>query len=85
MLMDRKNKRLETDKVGRQTGFSEIEETSLKYYIGYMASINQPLSVTAVKAFMCLLGQLPKKSDRPNRFSIERGPDNKWFRNFKKT
>ena len=38
--MDRKDKRWETDRGWRQTGLSEIEETSLKYYIDYMASIN---------------------------------------------
>ena len=41
--MDRKDKRWETDKGWRQTGLSEIEETSLKYYIDYMASTNHPL------------------------------------------
>ena len=79
--MDRKNKRWQTDKVGRQTGLSEIEETSLKYYIDYMASINHPLSCTAVKAFAWAIA---KKSDRPNRFNAETGPGDKWFRNFEK-
>ena len=57
-LIDRKNKHWETDKGERQTGLSAIEETSRKYYIDYMASINHSLSVTAVKAFAC---ELPKK------------------------
>ena len=79
--MDRKNKRWETTKVVGQTGLSDVEETSLKYYVDYMASINHPLSVAAVKAFSWVI---TKKSDRPNRFKLETGPGDKWFRNFKK-
>ena len=46
-----------------------------------MASINHPLSVAAVKAFAWAIA---KKSDHPNRFNLETGPGDKWFRNFKK-
>ena len=46
-----------------------------------MASINHPLSCTAVKAFAWAIA---KKSDRPNRFNAETGPGDKWFRNFEK-
>ena len=46
-----------------------------------MASINHPLSVAAVKAFAWAIA---KKSDRPNRFNLETGLGDKWFRNFKK-
>ena len=79
--MDRKSKHWETTKVRRQTGLSDVEETSLKYCIDYMASINHPLSVAAVKAFAWAIA---KKSDHPNRFNLETGPGDKWFRNFKK-
>ena len=46
-----------------------------------MASINHPLSVAAVKAFAWAIA---RKSDCPNRFILETGPGDKWFRNFKK-
>ena len=38
-------------KVWRQTGQRDVEETSLKCWIDYMAWINHPLSIPAVKAF----------------------------------
>ena len=79
--MDRKDKSWETTKVGRQTALSNEEETSLKYYINYMASINHPLSIPAVKAFAWAI---TKKSDCPNGFNLQTGPGDKWFRNFKK-
>ena len=48
--MDWKKKCWETIKVGRETGLSNVEKTSQKYCINYMASIN-PFSVAAVKTF----------------------------------
>ena len=51
MLMDHKNKHWETTNVGRQTGLSHVAKASLKYYVHYMASINHPLSIAAVKTF----------------------------------
>ena len=41
-----------------------------------MASINYPLSVTAVKTFAWAIA---KKSDHPNSFNVETGPGDKWF------
>ena len=35
----------------RQTGLSDVQEASLKYYIDYMTSINHSLSFAAAKAF----------------------------------
>ena len=49
--MDRTNKRYATSKVGRKNDLLEEEEWVLKGYIDYMASMNHPLSIPAVKAF----------------------------------
>ena len=78
--MDRKNNRYETSKVGWKNDLTDEEELALKGYIDYMASINHPLSVPAVKAFAWAIA---KKSTNPNRFNTETGPGNKWYRNFK--
>ena len=50
-LMDWKNNRYETSKVGRKNNLTDEEEQALKGYNDYMASINHPLSIPAVKAF----------------------------------
>ena len=78
--MDRKNKRYATSKVGRKNELSEEEEQALKGYIDYMASINHPLSIPAVKAFAWVIA---KRSSNSNRFNTETGPGDKWYRNFK--
>ena len=52
-LMDRKNNRDQTSKVGRKNDLTEEEERALKGYIDYMASINHPLRL--------LPGLSPKK------------------------
>ena len=79
-LSDRINKRWCSDKPGRCTELTK-EEDSLAYYINYMASINHPLSVTAVKAFAW---NLVKQSSRLNRFNSETGPGHTWYQKFKK-
>ena len=55
---------LGNNKVRKQSKLSNVEKTSLKYYISYMASINHPLSVGAVKA---LAWVIIKKSDLPKQ------------------
>ena len=50
MLTDKVNNRCPNKKSGRMTQLIE-EEKSLKFYIEYMASINYPLSIPAVKGF----------------------------------
>ena len=67
--MDRKNKRYATSKVGRKKDLLEEEEQALKGYIDYMASINHPLSIPAVKAFAWAI---TKRSSNPNRFNREK-------------
>ena len=42
---------------------------TLKGYIDYMASINHPLSIPAVKAFAWTIN---KRSSNPNRFNREK-------------
>ena len=59
----------------------EEEEKSLKFYIEYMASINHPLSIPAVKAFAW---SIVKKSQQPNCFNTEIETRDKWYNNFKK-
>ena len=78
--MDRKNNKYATSKVGRKNDLMEEEERVLKGYIHYMASINHLLSMPAVKAFAWAIA---KRSPNPNRFNIETGPGDKWYRNFK--
>ena len=78
--MDRKNNRYATSKVDRKNDFTEEEERALKGYIDYMASINHPLSIPAVKAFAWAI---TKRSVNPNRFNTETRPGDKWYRNFK--
>ena len=69
-LMDRKNNRCETSKVGRV--FQKMrKKKALKGYIDCMASINHPLSIPAVKAFAWAIA---KRSTIPNRFNPETGP-----------
>ena len=80
-LSDKVNNRCPNKKSGRMTELTEEEEKSLKFYIEYMASINHPLSIPAVKAFAW---SIVKKSQRPNRFNAETGPGDKWYNNFKK-
>ena len=75
-LMDRKNNRYETSKVARKNDLTDEEEQTLKGYNDYMASINQPLSIPAVKAFACAIA---KRSTNPNRFNPETGPGDKWY------
>ena len=53
----------------------EQEEKSLKFYVEYMASINHPLSIPAVKAFAL---SIIKKSQQPNWFNNETRPGDKW-------
>ena len=61
--MDRTNKTYATSKVGRKNDLSEEEEWVLKGYIDYMASINHPLSIPAVKAFAWAIA---RRSATPN-------------------
>ena len=70
-LMDWKNNRYETSKVGRKNNLTDEEEQALKGYNDYMASINHPLSIPAVKAFAWAIA---KRSTIPNRFNPETGP-----------
>ena len=77
--MDRKNK-YATSKVGRKNDLTEEEERALKGYIDYMASINHLLSMPAVKPFAWAI---TKRISNPNRFNVETGPGDKWYRNFK--
>ena len=79
-LNDRKNHVYETSKIGRKNDLTDEEEQALKGYINYMASINHPLSVPAVKAFAW---SISKTSTTPNRFNPETGPGDKWYINFK--
>ena len=79
-LNDRKNHVYETSKIGRKNDLTDEEEQALKGYINYMASINHPLSVPAVKAFAW---SIAKRSTTPIRFNQETGPGKKWYRNFK--
>ena len=46
-----------------------------------MASINHPLSIPTVKAFVW---SIVKKSQQPNCFNTETGPGDKWYNNLKK-
>ena len=50
-LNDRINNKWKTNKVERATELTEVEEKSLKFYIDYMAPINHPLTISAIKAF----------------------------------
>ena len=79
-LTDHIRGRWNSDKYGRKTELTE-EETVLADYIKYMASINQPLSIQAVKAFAWVL---VKKSNRPTRFNSKNGPGDAWYGKFKK-
>ena len=49
-LSDKINNKWKTNKVGRATKLTEVEEKGLKFYIDYMASINYPLSISNIKA-----------------------------------
>ena len=80
-LTDHIRGRWNSDKYGRKTELTEEEETVLADYIKYMASINQPLSIQAVKAFAWVL---VKKSNRPTRFNSKNGPGDAWYGKFKK-
>ena len=51
-LNDEINNKWKINKVGRATILTEVEEKSLKFYIDYMASINHPLTISAIKAFV---------------------------------
>ena len=79
-LMDQKNNRYETSNVGWKNDLTEESEWALKGYIDYMASINHPLSIPAVKAFAWAITKI---STNPNIFNPETGPGNKWYKNFK--
>ena len=74
-LMDQKNNRYETSKVGWKNDSTDEEEQAIKDYINYMASINHPLSIPAVKAFAWAIA---KRSTIPSRFNPETGPGDKW-------
>ena len=50
-LNDEINNKWKTNKVERATKLKEVEEKSFKFYIDYMASINHPLTISAIKAF----------------------------------
>ena len=56
-LSDKINNKWETNKEGRAAELTEVEEKGLKFYIDYMASINHPLTISALK---CLRGVLSK-------------------------
>ena len=75
MLTDKVNNRCPNKKSSRMTQLMEQEEKSLKFYVEYMASINHPLSIPAVKAFAL---SIIKKSQQPNRFNNETRPGDKW-------
>ena len=75
-LMDRENNRYETSKVAQKNDLTDEEEQTLKGYNDYMASINHPLSIPAVKAFAWAIA---KRSTNPNRFNPETGPGDKWY------
>ena len=60
--------------------FNRWGRTGNKDYINYIASINHPLSIPAVKAFAWAI---TKRSTIPNRFNPETRPGDKWYKNFK--
>jgi hypothetical protein len=80
-LSDKKRQRWSTNQSRRKTELTTEEEAALKSYIDYMASINHPLSIAAVKSFAW---NIVKKSKRPSRFSDEKGPGHTWYLKFKK-
>ena len=80
-LNDEINNKWKTNKVGRATILTEVEEKSLKFYIDYMASINHPLTISAIKAFAW---SIFKNSQRPNRFNSSVGPGDNLYLMFKK-
>ena len=80
-LKDRKNKRYRSTEVGRKSELTDEEEKALKFYIDYMASVNHPLSIPAVKAFAWAIS---KRHGKKSRFNPTTGPGNKWYLLFKK-
>ena len=51
-LSDQINNKCKTNKVGRALELTEVEEKSFKFYIDYMAPINYPLTISAIKAIV---------------------------------
>ena len=67
--------------VGRQTELTAEEEQSLVYYINYMASVGQPLTIAAAKLFAWAIS---KRNGQQGRFDNEKGPGHTWWSGFKK-
>ena len=51
-LSDQINNKCKTNKVGRALELTEVEEKSFKFYIDYIAPINYPLTISAIKAIV---------------------------------
>ena len=80
-LNDEINNTWKTNKVGRATKLTEVEEKSFKFYVDYMASINHPLTISAIKVFAW---SILKNSQCPNKFNSSVGPGDNWYLMFKK-
>lgn len=79
-ISDRIRGKYNTTKPGRPTELTDSEEDALIYYIKYMASIANPLSVSAIKGFAW---NIAKKKDT-TRFNEISGPGHSWWEKFKK-
>lgn len=74
-LQDRVSEKYDTNQVGRKCELTEEEENTLVNYFKYMGSIGKPMSVSAAKIFAWTI---VKRSKRPTRFNVDKGPGHTW-------